>query len=197
MSKRMFVQYLKTIPEMRNKSILPYLILLFAGIVALGHFSHKPSTGKQNQQQHLPGLSIGQSDQYGRNFQKITDTTLSTGFHLKNYYVNTGDAPGLKLNYDPRKIEFETIPVMDTILEFYYEDRLIFKEVSLKELASTSDPDKGFWSRAGLETFEVDMEQSDRDALVCRFSFLNYDSETSRNFLLYIDRQGKTRFIET
>ncbi|WP_224488122.1 hypothetical protein [Robertkochia flava] len=180
---------------MRHRSIFPYLVLIFGIMMLAGHFSHKPATGKQSAQDPRSGLSITDPGSF-TDFVSVTDTLLSTRFHLKTYLVNTGEAPGVKLKYDPRNTVVERTPVFDTIMEFRYQDRVLFSEVSLKNLVSTSEKDSEFWNRSGLVFFEVDMINSTDERMVCRFSFRNPVVEKSRDFTLHIDSRGNTRIFE-
>lgn len=181
---------------MRQKSIFPALFLLFGAMMAVSHFSHLLGPEKAPVKVYKKGAVEIVSQTEELKFRKYTDTSLSDGFRMVSSIHRSGEDPGLVTPYSSKMIVVAGKPVFDTILNCWYRNEQLLKETSLKTLVAERDPDAGFWTRAGLEEFDVDMMNSGDEVLACNFTFRNHRLEKSRKFILYVNRKGGTRIKE-
>ena len=165
-------------------------------MMAVSHFSHllRPEKAPVKVYKKGAGEVVNQSEEL--KFRKHTDTSLSDGFRMVSSIHTSGEDPGLVTPYSSNMTAAVRKPVFDTILNCWYRNEQLLKETSLKTLVSERDPDAGFWTLAGLEEFEVDMMNSGNEVLACNFTFRNHGLETSRKFILYVNRKGGTRIKE-
>ncbi|TRZ47448.1 hypothetical protein D3A96_01685 [Robertkochia marina] len=129
-------------------------------------------------------------DQGAFEFKKTTDIVLSNRFRLKNTIVHLQDHP--EISYKDRVLNAARQPIYDSIAEVYFDDKILLKSNSLKQLTTSYHKDPDFWKNAGLESFEVDMIKSDANTLVCRYTFVSYNLQEYRAFEIRVDRKGET-----
>lgn len=176
---------------MKNKSIFPSLFVFFALIMVTAHLDLlNEKISSLSKEWHLkstrPAIDIAEEFQ----FKKTTDTLLSNKFRLKNTLVHSRDYPDI--SYKDRVLKAARIPIFDSITAVYYDEQLLLKSNSLRQLTASYHKDPEFWDKAGLESFEIDMMKSNEHTLVCHYTFLSHNLEEHRTFEIRVDRQGDT-----
>lgn len=181
---------------MKHRSIFPALVFVFALVMVLAHLGKSSHPEKNISRWVNASRSVEQEPEVQAAFKKVTDTLLSSGFRIS--YSLQQESPGAQKMRTVLKgaLHAQKVAVYDSIVEVSYRDRVLINPTLLRSLILKSDTEKEFWNFAGLEWFDIDMINSTEEALVCRFSYRNSLSTEHRDFVLMVDRYGKTRMEE-
>lgn len=178
---------------MKGKSIFPALLLVFLAVMGLAHLGITAHPEAGNSRWVHTDRPVPEPPKKVVTFKKFTDTVLTSGFRITHNLIQI--VPGSDRGRTDLKSALRAVntPVFDSIVKVSYQNRVIMRNTSIKALARESDSNREFWNFAGMNEFTVDLIHSTEEFLHCRFSYRNSLSNETRDFMLTVDRSGKTR----